>query len=270
LAFDIRPQGSVLQFFRYERVQPRRGAALRILQALGLGRARRRIRQIDELAFPFEFALLPGTEVERALDELALLRPDRTPVVLGNPETAANTLTSDQTSLPATWLAELDGLDPSSWIAGRLAQLGDTGTEPPRGPWPTTSRAPTSELTSVRKTLGKREFFPEVVIALVPTAEPALAALHVGYGDWNECPPPIVHAAIARRWSTAHGAAPVAFAGDVVEYRVARPIDSREQAIELALEQFAYCPDIILQGTETVERLAAELLGARYWFFWWD
>jgi hypothetical protein len=27
---------------------------------------------------------------------------------------------------------------------------------------------------------------------------------------------------------------------------------------------------ILLQGTETIERLAASLIGARYWFFWWD
>jgi hypothetical protein len=38
----------------------------------------------------------------------------------------------------------------------------------------------------------------------------------------------------------------------------------------IALQQFAYCPDIVLQGTETIDRLAAGLLEARYWFFWWD
>ncbi|MEA2917821.1 MAG: hypothetical protein QOJ15_9902 [Bradyrhizobium sp.] len=47
---------------------------------------------------------------------------------------------------------------------------------------------------------------------------------------------------------------------------VAHPISAREQAIALALEQFAYCPDIVLQGTETIERLAASLTGARYWW----
>ena len=70
--------------------------------------------------------------------------------------------------------------------------------------------------------------------------------------------------------SAAFGATPVAFASDILEYRVARPVDTREEAMELARVQFAYCPDIILQGTETLERLAAEILGARYWFFWWD
>jgi hypothetical protein len=270
LAFDIRPQGSVFRFPRYEWAKPRRGVAVKIMRFMGLVKARQRVQRMDELASAFEFVLLPGTDAEQALDELARLRPDCTPVVLGNPETAANTLAPDQTSSPAALLAELDGLDLNSWIAERLAGLRQLGIEPRRGPWPNTPRAPTSKLSSVGKISGKREFFPEVVVALVPTAEPALVALHLGYGDWNECPPPIVHAAIARRWSAAHGAAPAAFAGDIVEYRVARPIDSREQAIELALEQFAYCPDIILQGTETVERLAAELLGARYWSFWWD
>jgi hypothetical protein len=55
-----------------------------------------------------------------------------------------------------------------------------------------------------------------------------------------------------------------------VEYRVVHPITDREQAITVALEQFYYCPDIVLQGTETIERLASSLLRARYWFFWWD
>ena len=98
----------------------------------------------------------------------------------------------------------------------------------------------------------------------------SLVAVHLGYGDWNDCPSPAVHAAFARCWSKAYGAAPAALAGDVIEYRVARPVGTREEAMELALAQFAYCPDIVLQGTETLEHLAAELLGARYWFFWWD
>jgi hypothetical protein len=31
-----------------------------------------------------------------------------------------------------------------------------------------------------------------------------------------------------------------------------------------------YCEDVVLQGTLTLERLAATLLHGRVWFFWWD
>jgi hypothetical protein len=270
MAFDVRPAGSVLQFPRYERVQPRRGVVLNILRGLGMIRAKRRIKRIDELVCPFEFVVVPGAEAAWTLEELARQRPDCMPVVLGPPETAANTLAPEQSSSLEALLKELDRLDLVGWLAERLAKLKQLAIEPPRGPWPATPRTSDDELICVRSLRGNREFFPEVVVALVPTTEPALLALHLGYGDWNDCPPSVVHAGIARRWSKAHGAAPVAFAEDVVEYRVARPVSTREQAMELALEQFSYCPDIVLQGTETLERLAVELLGARYWYFWWD
>jgi hypothetical protein len=58
--------------------------------------------------------------------------------------------------------------------------------------------------------------------------------------------------------------------GDVIEMTVARPPMTKEAAMELAKEQFLYCPDIVYQGTESVEALAAGLLDARVWFFWWD
>ena len=35
-------------------------------------------------------------------------------------------------------------------------------------------------------------------------------------------------------------------------------------------EQFAYCPDIVDQGAGTLEALAAVLVNASVWFFWWD
>ncbi|WP_414650247.1 DUF4253 domain-containing protein, partial [Duganella sp.] len=34
--------------------------------------------------------------------------------------------------------------------------------------------------------------------------------------------------------------------------------------------QYLYCADIVDQGTESIEALAATLLNARVWYFWWD
>jgi hypothetical protein len=163
----------------------------------------------------------------------------------------------------------LEKLDLDRWLVDRGDEFEQSGIEPPRGAWPAEGH-PESGLYCVRRVQAPRDFEPEVVVGLVPAGEPALVPLRLGYGDWNDCPAPVIHAAFARRWSALCGAIPVAFAGDVVEYRIANPITDREQAIMVGLEQFAYCPDIVLQGTETIERLAASLLGARHWFFWWD
>jgi hypothetical protein len=35
-------------------------------------------------------------------------------------------------------------------------------------------------------------------------------------------------------------------------------------------EHYAYAPDIVDQGTETIDALAAGLLGGTAWYFWWD
>ena len=50
---------------------------------------------------------------------------------------------------------------------------------------------------------------------------------------------------------------------------VAKPA-TKEEALALAWEQFVYCPDIVTQGTETVEVLAAALLNGPVWLFLWD
>lgn len=44
----------------------------------------------------------------------------------------------------------------------------------------------------------------------------------------------------------------------------------RGQMMHLALEQYAWCPDIVDQGCETVEALADTLTKSTVWYFWWD
>jgi Domain of unknown function (DUF4253) len=268
MTIDIQPAGSVLQFPRYVREQPQRGLPGTIRRMFAR-KSTPRQAGVEEVSCPFAFALVAGAKAEDALNELAGLRPDCTPIIFGKPETAAGMLGLRQEESYESLLASLDTLDLDRWLSARSAELKQVGIKPPRGAWPT-ERHQESGLYCVRRVQSPRDFEPELVIGLVPTREPALVPLRLGYGDWNDCPAPVIHAALARRWSTLCGAIPVAFAGDVVEYRIAHPITGREQAITIAFEQFAYCPDIVLQGTETIERLAAGLLEARYWFFWWD
>lgn len=263
MTIDVRPAGSSFQVRRSEWEQPKSGLFARLL---GRAKARQQVEHIDEIACPFPFALVSGADAEASLDELARTRSDGVAVIFGASETAADLAhISDEVPLDEL-LAELSQFDPGRWFSERLAEL---ELEPPRGPWPTDrSDSQRNGFYSVRQRNG--DFEPEVVVAIVPVAEPALVAPRLEYGGWNDCPYPVVHAAMARRWSAAYGAVPVVFARDVVEYRVARPITTKEEAVAIALEQFAYSPDIVLQGTGTIEQLAAGLIGNKHWFFWWD
>jgi hypothetical protein len=81
---------------------------------------------------------------------------------------------------------------------------------------------------------------------------------------------PEVHGAFFRYWGETYGAEPVVIARDVIEMTVARPPLTRDAALALAREQYAYAADIVDQGTETIDALAAEIIGQPRWFFWWD
>lgn len=56
-------------------------------------------------------------------------------------------------------------------------------------------------------------------------------------------------------------------ARDRVETRVSRPANNRQRAVNVAREQYAYCSDIVDQGMETLDVLAASLLNGTAWLF---
>lgn len=111
---------------------------------------------------------------------------------------------------------------------------------------------------------------PEVWIALLPIDEGWKAPALLPWGDWNENPPPAVHTAVLRDWNRRYGAELVSMTGDILELSVARPPTTDEAALALAREQYSYAPDIVQQGVEDVETLAALLKNGHSWYFWWD
>ena len=110
----------------------------------------------------------------------------------------------------------------------------------------------------------------QVHVLLIPTATPWHIPAILGLGGWNECPFAEHHCARWRRWESEYGATPVGVSGDVVEFAVSDGPDTRDGAIALARQQFAYCEDLVFQGYESIMNLAAHLKGARTWYFWWD
>jgi hypothetical protein len=80
-------------------------------------------------------------------------------------------------------------------------------------------------------------------------------------------------AAVMLDWERRHGSRVVALDGfATLHVSVAAPPADHDQALRVAAEHFAFCPDTIWQGAsgETLATYAEELVGADSWVFWWD
>lgn len=110
-----------------------------------------------------------------------------------------------------------------------------------------------------------------MLLAKIPVENPWEIFAWLPFGGWNECPANEEHMAVAKYWFEKYGAFPAVMTHDVLEYGLpgACPM-SGEQALDLALEQYAYCSDIVDQGVETIGRLADGLAKSNCWYFWWD
>lgn len=109
----------------------------------------------------------------------------------------------------------------------------------------------------------------EVIIAKIPTADPWEVFAWIPFGGWNECPDPETMMAVSKYWYERYGAIPAVISHDVLEF-AAQPVRDRSAAVGLALEQYAFCSDIIDQGFQELCVLADTLMKSSVWSFWWD
>ena len=109
----------------------------------------------------------------------------------------------------------------------------------------------------------------EVIIAKIPTEKPWEVFAWLPFGGWNECPEPEVMISVGKYWYEKFGAVPAVISHDVLEF-AAMPVRDRSAAIGLALEQYAFCNDIIDQGFQELSVLADTLTKSSVWYFWWD
>ena len=107
------------------------------------------------------------------------------------------------------------------------------------------------------------------VMVKVPVTRASEIFVKIPMGNWNDCPSAAEHQAIAQYWNDRYGAVPCFISSDIVMYHVPKPVGSRA-VFELALDQTAYAPDIVMQGHEDVWSLAKQLEQASFWYFWWD
>lgn len=109
----------------------------------------------------------------------------------------------------------------------------------------------------------------ECIIAKLPTNEPWEVFAWLPFGGWNECPMPEEILWIAKYWYEKFGAIPAVMTRDILEF-VVNPVKDEKTAAMLALQQFAFCSDIVTQGVDTIGRLAGGLMDSSVWYFWWD
>lgn len=215
---------------------------------------------------------LPGTETIDAWDKLNASADDNafSPVVLGDPQECdrvVGNLGIHTETTPDEIIEKSLEIDVAVWLDRRREEA-DNEEEIDEDDWPDGAE-PHSKLTSIIDH-QTGDIFPKVVIALVPTPASWEAAAYLRFGGWNDCPHPEEHVAVWRRWNQTYGAEIVCMTNDVIEARIKRPPADRETAMTLAIEQYAYCSDIVDQGVGSVLALAAILLEGETWFFWWD
>ena len=147
-----------------------------------------------------------------------------------------------------------------------------TGTDPDSGAmmgdWPTKTDA--SPGLSVVSDILTSKPLPKVYIGVAPTDDWTTIPAYLRYGGWNACPKAEFHVAALRLWRDRYGAELIGLNADTINLRVATNPKTREEAIALARDQYAYCPDIVDQGVSSISALAADLMANDWWYFWWD
>jgi Domain of unknown function (DUF4253) len=109
-----------------------------------------------------------------------------------------------------------------------------------------------------------------VQLVILPTDDWTTIPAYLNWGNWNGCPAPEYHVAALRSWRDRFGAELIGLSHDVMNIRVNERPKTRDAALDLAREQYAYCSDIVDQGVETLSALAAVLMQSDWWYFWWD
>lgn len=157
--------------------------------------------------------------------------------------------------------------DAAAWM-DKYASQAEADELLARNPWPGDVRSGT--LLWALNSTEERKVPDETVIALLPAAASWMAPCFLRVGGLSSAPDADVHAALARHWQDKYGAHITAAVGHTVEYVVSNPPTTHAAAASLALEHHQVCNDIVMRNYGSVLALAASLLNATVWSFWFD
>ena len=162
-------------------------------------------------------------------------------------------------------------IDVNKWFTDRLTEWKNE----PDIDWNETFGEVKAENGDVQKTFSgfldykNSRLADECILAKIPVKEPWEVFAWLPFGGWNDCPNPEDILRIAEYFYKRYGAIPAVMTRDVLEFSVP-PLKDKDTAIGAALEQFAFCQDIVFQGVGTIGRLAGGLMQSTVWYFWWD
>jgi Domain of unknown function (DUF4253) len=234
--------------------------------------------KLDTTKIPYESFVVSGKSALAKFEELKNSGRG-IPVIVGTDEDLAMILelSEDEALSPTQIIRKANALGVDFDIRKHLGPQNNPDDvdsedeeffESVRGDWPSTGYV--IDAPTVISDASTGEMLSQVRILLVPAKSDSELPAYLKWGAWNECPEAQVHVAMLRKWKSIYDTELVGLTGEVMNLRVRKRPQNRAEALELALEMFAYCPDIVVQGTETVEALAASLLESDYWYFWWD
>ncbi|MGW6540391.1 DUF4253 domain-containing protein [Streptomyces sp. NPDC055051] len=124
-----------------------------------------------------------------------------------------------------------------------------------------------AELTDLLLSFGT-----EARLGLVEAASGAEALAVAGWsGPANHEGDTARIAAVVADWERRFGARVFAVGFAMLRLSVAAPPTTPAEALRVAAEHFAFCPDNVWQGScEDLGTYAEQLVGADQWTFWWD
>lgn len=184
-------------------------------------------------------------------------------------------------------VADPDDHDPAATLAAlwdELAREEDEGTLAPFSrTWPGLAPAPEGKTapddtapddTAARLTAelaGDDEWLKGARGALVPARRGADIPAVLGWGGATNHTDAVQLSTILRSWEDRFGIRVVGLGPDLLTVSVAAPPRTTAEALAVAAEHYAFCPDNVWDGYDTIRAYAAEeVLDRHEWTFWWD
>jgi hypothetical protein len=165
-----------------------------------------------------------------------------------------------------------EALDLEQWFKSRVAE-DNRYEECELGTWPNDLADSNSDRLALTHrydyAAGIDKPFARVQLLFLPLTVPWQVPATLRLGGWNQCPQTETHIAIARSWARRYGAEIISASNNILEMRVNSPPKTKDDSMKIAREQFFYCGDLVHRKFKTLSALAANLMYAPYWSFWW-